>query len=137
MRLVLDTNVVLPALVFGRRLQLLREAWKNGLVRPLSCRETLDELTRALGYRKFGLSEGERRLLLAEYLGFVESMTLPEPPPPVPECRDRSDLIFFQLAVAGRADALVSGDRDVAVLATVSPVPLLNVAALKVRLSPP
>jgi predicted nucleic acid-binding protein len=33
------------------------------------------------------------------------------PPPAVPACRDPFDVPFLQLAVAGKARALVSGDR--------------------------
>ena len=35
---------------------------------------------------------------------------MPEPPPTVPECRNPFDRPFLELALAGRADALVSGN---------------------------
>jgi predicted nucleic acid-binding protein len=38
-RVVLDTNVILSALIFSRgRFAWLREAWKNGRIRPFVCR---------------------------------------------------------------------------------------------------
>ena len=44
-------------------------------------------------------------------------MRIPQPPPQVPDCRDALDLPFMHLAVAGQADVLVSGDRDLLALA--------------------
>ena len=48
MRAVFDTDVVLSALVFGRRLRWLRRAWADGTVAPIVCRETVTELLRVL-----------------------------------------------------------------------------------------
>ena len=50
MRAVFDTNVVISALVFGRRLVWLRHAWAAGSVIPIVCRETVAELLRVLTY---------------------------------------------------------------------------------------
>ena len=44
-------------------------------------------------------------------------IAIPEPPPAVPACRDAFDLPLLHLAVAGHADALVSGDADLLALA--------------------
>jgi predicted nucleic acid-binding protein len=48
----------------------------------------------------------------------------------VPPCRDPHDLPFLRLAVAGKAKALVSGDRDLLTLAGARGVcPILSVDA--------
>jgi predicted nucleic acid-binding protein len=59
-RAVFDTNVVVSALVFGRRLAWLRQAWASGQVVPLLCRPTAEELLRVLAYPKFRLTPAER-----------------------------------------------------------------------------
>jgi putative PIN family toxin of toxin-antitoxin system len=131
-RAVFDTNVVVSALVFGRRLAWLRQAWASGQVVPLLCRPTAEELLRVLAYPKFRLIPAERQLLLADYLPYAEVATLPTPPPPLPvACRDRDDTPFLQLALAARADALVSGDADLTVLREVAPVRVISAAALR------
>ncbi len=79
MRVVLDTNVVISALVFGSRLSWLRHACAAGTIRPIICRETVQELLRVLAYPKFGLDATERELLLGDYLPFAETAALPEP----------------------------------------------------------
>jgi len=55
--------------------------------------------------------------MLADYLPWTCSVRIPDPPPAVPACRDPLDAPFLQLAAAGRARWLVSGDRDVLALA--------------------
>ena len=129
-RPVLDTNVLLSALLFrSGALSWLRGAWRGGRVRPLASRETTAELVRVLAYPKFALNAGERRDLLDDYLPFCETVAVPEPPPAVPECRDPFDRPFLELAIAGGADALATGDADILALADVFPVPILSPAA--------
>ena len=117
-RVVLDTNVVLSALVFrSGRLAWLREAWPAERVTPVVCRETTEELLRALAYPKFGLSPEEREQLLADFLPYAEAVVLPNPlPPDLPACRDPDDAVFLALACAVGVDALVTGDSDLLAL---------------------
>jgi uncharacterized protein len=118
LRVVLDTNVVLSALVFGGGAAgRLRLAWQQGIFVPLASTATAQELMRVLGYPKFRLSAQEQEELLADYLPHTRAIRIPQPPPAVPACRDALDLPFMHLAVAGRAQVLVSGDRDLLVLA--------------------
>ena len=117
-RVVLDTNVVLSALVFraGAAGQ-VRQAWQRGLVLPLASTATAQELVRVLAYAKFRLSKAEQDELLADYLPYAETVRIPQPPPTVPDCRDVLDLPFMHLAMAGKAQVLVSGDRDLLAIA--------------------
>jgi uncharacterized protein len=110
---VLDTNVVLSALVFTRgRAVALREAWQAGRCQPLVSKATAGELIRALAYPKFKLDADEQRELLADYLPWCHSVTIPLKPPRTPVCRDPADVAFLQLAAVGKADFLVTGDQD-------------------------
>jgi predicted nucleic acid-binding protein len=63
------------------------------------------------------LSHAEQDELLADYLPYVETVRIPQPLPAVPDCRDVLDLPFMHLAVAGKAQVLVSGDRDLLAIA--------------------
>ena len=128
-RWVLDTNVILSALLFpSGRLTWLRDAWRVGIVVPLASRETTTELIRVLHYPRFDLTPGEREDLLADYLPHCESVTVSEPMT-IPQCRDPGDRPFLELAVAGRADALVTGDKDLLALAQTFPIPILTPTA--------
>ena len=118
LRVVLDTNVVLSALVFGGgQAGQLRRAWQAGAFVPLASAVTVQELVRVLAYPKFALARAAQDELLADFLPYAQTVRMPQPPPPVPECRDPLDVPFLQLAVAGQAQWLVSGDKDLLVLA--------------------
>lgn len=118
LRVVLDTNVLVSALVFGNDdWRWLRAAWQEHRVLPLVSRATADELFRVLAYPKFRLDPRERESLLADYLPYAEVVDLPEEIAGVPSVRDPDDTPFLALAVAGEADVLVSGDDDLRSLA--------------------
>lgn len=117
LRVVLDTNVVLSALVFGGgQAGRLRMGWQQGAFVPLVSTASVQELVRVLAYPKFRLSTPDQGELLADYLPYAQTVRIPQPPPLVPECRDPLDVPFLQLAVAGKAQVLVSGDKDLLVL---------------------
>ena len=78
---------------------------------------------RVLVYPKFRLDAAEREALLADYLPFGEIVSLPDPLPDLPAaCRDRNDAVFLHLAIASRAELLISGDDNLAVLSAAYPV---------------
>ena len=135
-RWVLDTNVVLSALirpggVSGR----LRLAWQAGMFVPLVSRATAAELIRVLAYPKFKLAPDEQHDLLADYLPWTEVARIPELPSKAPACRDPHDLPFLQLAFAAKADALITGDADLLVLAPVRKLAIITPAQAIEQLS--
>ena len=130
-RVVLDTNIVVSALLFGRgAMGWLADAWQTGRATPLASVQTTTELVRVLGYPKFRLSQAERDELLGEYLPWCEAAEA-DPLADVPDCRDPDDRIFLELAVSVSADALVTGDGDLLALAPVLDMPVLTPTAFK------
>ena len=137
-RVVLDTNVVVSALLFTRGPAVrVRHAWHAGKLLPLASRATAAELVRVLAYPKFRLSAEDQAELLADYLPAATVVPVPEPPPAVPRCRDPHDLAFLHLAAAGSADALVTGDADLLALAGQTPWRILTLAELLAQLPAP
>ena len=136
-RLVIDTNVLLSALLFhAGSLSWLRHAWHSNAIRPLVSRDTTVELIRVLSYPKFGLADDERDELLGDYLPWCETVAVSKPVE-VPACRDPFDRPFLALALTAKADALVTGDKDLLMLAEVFSVPILLPAMLRDRLPDP
>ena len=85
LRWVLDTNVVLSALIWpGGVSGRLRLAWQGGLFTPLVSRVTASELIRVLAYPKFKLTHAEQHDLLADYLPWTQAVRVPDPPPATP-----------------------------------------------------
>ena len=114
LRVVLDTNVVLSALLFtSGKLAWIRRAWQFQQLQPLVCRESVSELLRVLAYPKFRLSSQDQQALLEDFLPYTDVVELPQPWPELPLCRDAKDQMFIVLASVGKADALVTGDGDI------------------------
>ena len=133
-RAVLDTNVAVSALLFDHgSLRWLREAWTRGAFVPLTSRDTVLEIVRVLGYPKFKLSEEECTTLLGDYLPYCETVEVRKKPGRLPRCRDPRDLMFLELAVAGKADYVVTGDRDLLSISSFR-VPIVSSAAFRTHL---
>ncbi|MFA6311085.1 MAG: putative toxin-antitoxin system toxin component, PIN family [Sterolibacterium sp.] len=134
---VIDTNLILSALVFAQgRLTPLRLAWREQRILPLVSRVTAAELIRVLAYPKFRLTAKEQEELLADYLPYCKTVRIPSPPPMTPACRDALDVPFLQLALAGKAKALVTGDRDLLALAGGFACPIISAEQFFDTLSP-
>jgi putative PIN family toxin of toxin-antitoxin system len=130
-RAVLDSNVVVSALLFEEgQVAWLRATWSGGRCAPLVSAATTEELLRVLAYPKFRLSAEEREELLGDYLPFAETVIVPEMPD-VPRCADSDDQKFLELAFAGRASLLITGDR--ALLALSGKVPFEIVRSAQAR----
>ena len=135
LRVVLDTNILLSALVFQQgRLAWVRQAWQTGQIVPIVCRETVAELLRVLAYPKFKLAEEDRRELIADFLPWADTAVLPTDPPDLPGCRDPDDLVFLCLASTAGVDFLVTGDSDLLALRANFLPPILTADELKRRL---
>ncbi len=114
-RVVLDTNALISALLFGGQSGMLRDLWKSGRIIPLVSKETFAEFRKVLSYPKSKLSQREiRSILNEEILPFVEAVEIAEQVTGV--CRDTHDDMFLAVAAGGGAEYLVSGDRDLLVL---------------------
>jgi len=110
-RVILDTNVLVSALLFKGRLARLVELWKNGAIVPVISMETFTDLRRVLHYPKFALNADEIRAIIEdEILPFFDVVDIKEKVDGV--CRDPHDDMFLTAAVNARAAWIVTGDRD-------------------------
>ncbi len=125
-RAVLDTNVVLSALLFSGPPSQLVSAWQSSRLRPVVSAPILDEYIRVLAYPKFKLTNAEIRGLLEEdLLPFIETVTMP--PSAVLKVRDPDDAKFITCATAAAVRWLVSGDDDLLSLHRVKSVEIVSV----------
>jgi len=113
LRLVLDTNIVLDLLHFrDASAAPLRDALQSGGAVSFVDAACRDELERVLHYPQFGLAEGERQRILAEYAAMAQLLPRPaDDRPALPRCSDPDDQKFLELAQAARADLLVTKDK--------------------------
>ena len=111
-RVVLDTNTVISALLFRGELSWLVEHWRSGASIPLISRPVANELLRVLHYPKFALSESQIEAAASLYLPLAERVDVDAGDVSTAPCRDPADQMFRALAEYGRADVLVTGDLD-------------------------
>jgi uncharacterized protein len=111
LRIVVDTNVWIRALLAGRVTVPVLEAWKAGRFQAVVSQPLLDELNEVWQrprLQRHIAAEGARALLeqLCWRGEFVEVTTTP------PHCRDPKDYPVLATAIDGNADAIVTGDAD-------------------------
>ena len=111
MRVVLDTNVFVSALLFTGTVSEIVPLWQNGTITVLLSREILEEYLRVFSYPKFQLSEAEIKSLIEEELLPFVTVIKPKRRLRVVE-RDPSDNKFLECALAGKAQVIISGDKD-------------------------
>jgi uncharacterized protein len=113
MRLVVDTNVLISALVFKDSRQIpLREAWEAKRVTPLLSIATYRELKHVLCYRMFALEDDRIQAAIERIGPHIEWVAIDETQTgTLPKCSDRDDQKFLDVALCGRADALVTYDK--------------------------
>lgn len=123
-RVVVDTNVVVSALLFGGISGKLTPLWKGRHIQPLCSKEIIDEYVRVLAYPKFKLTESEIEFLLSQEIVRWFEIVMVSPGKPF-VAADPSDDKFIWCALQGKADAIISGDEHLLHL-TSSPIPILS-----------
>jgi putative PIN family toxin of toxin-antitoxin system len=110
-RVVLDTNVLISALLFKGELTRMVGLWQSGKMIPIISKETFDELRTVLEYPKFSLSRAEiKSLIEQEVLPFFEVVNVSNYVKGA--CRDPGDDKFISCAISANADCIVTGDKD-------------------------
>lgn len=131
-RIVFDTNVLISALLFATSTpaRALETAIITGQLVATSA--TLRELMAKLLSSRFDryVSQQPRDALLLRLAPLVEIVEVKEP---IRASRDPKDDKFIEAAVNGRADVLVSGDRDLLELHPFRGIAILTPAAYLAR----
>lgn len=136
MRLVIDTNVLLSALLWRSTPHALLEQARDGVATLISSPTLLAELANVLERPKFDAilvkSNTSRTHLLSQVRLLLEVI---EPPPlEQPVCRDPDDDAVLALARAALADLIVSGDDDLLSLRIFENIPIVTPAQALERL---
>jgi len=136
MKVVLDTNVVVSALLHRGPTNRLQVLWRSGVLRLAASQAILDEYTRVLSYPKFGFSGEFVAELLAEallpYLTRTDEWRgkltrLPTDP---------GDEMFLRAALQSDVEALISGDPHLTSLDGKYTFPILRPAIFLARYFP-
>ncbi len=126
-RWIIDTNVIVSRLLRpgGGASLAFNAAVRSGGGKLLFSTATLAELVEVLSRSKFDryVSAPDRRAFLASLSAFLEIVPVERR---IQVCRDPKDDKFLEVAVHGRADALITGDADLLVLHPFFDIPILT-----------
>jgi putative PIN family toxin of toxin-antitoxin system len=126
---VIDTNVIVSALLFGGKPGKLIQLWKAGQIQPLISKEITEEYLRVLAYPKFNLSENDIGFLLNhEILPYFKAVKIKPGRWKTAIEDDPSDDMFIRCAVSGICKIIISGDRHLLDLKTYGKIRILAVS---------
>lgn len=107
LRVVVDTNVFVSAFIWGGNPQKVIRKWLKGELILLLSPFLLAEILLVL--ERFGFNQKDLQKL--RYILEIHSLKL-APRRKVTLCRDKKDNQVLDLCLAGKADYLVTGDKD-------------------------
>ncbi|WP_216593880.1 putative toxin-antitoxin system toxin component, PIN family [Thioflavicoccus mobilis] len=135
---MLDTNTALSGLVWGGPPGALIDAARVGRIGLISSIPLIAELEGVLGRPKFAPALEARGIFAADlvegYAALVEILRPAQIPPTV--LRDPDDDVVLATALAGRADLVVSGDKDLTDLRRFRNIAIIDAVAAQALLPP-
>lgn len=109
-KVVMDTNVFISAVLFRGLTSRLVSYWQKGIISVLMSSAVLKEYAKALAYPKFKLTKTEiRGIIEQELLPYVAPVKVKNHLDVIKQ--DPEDNKFLELAAAGGADTILSGDK--------------------------
>lgn len=126
LRILLDTNVIVSAIVKGGAPRKIWLAFKEEQISLIFSISMLEEPQRVLRRPKFAniINEEELKKILLFIELFAEFTELC--PKEISICRDPADNHILLTADSGRADFIVTGDKDLLVLKTFRRIPIIT-----------
>ncbi len=127
MRVVIDTNILIRAVIrpqgtVGPVLLRLRQGEYTLLYSWESLEELIDVLNRPRIRDKYHLTDQDIQTVVGLILVRGEGVA---PTERITTCRDPKDDKFLEIAVAGEADLIVSGDQDLLALHPFAGIPIV------------
>ena len=127
MRILIDTNVAISGTFWPGKSKVLLNAVRQGDVTYITSETLLGELREVLTDqgKSFRLSAEEA----TQVIGAMRALaTLISPTSHVSICRDEDDNRVLECAQDGRADYIVTGDKDLLVLGVFAGIKIVNVS---------
>jgi len=132
-RVVLDTNVLISAILFGGKPREILEKAIHGKIRLCISEPILEELNGVLRRPKFGYSPEMIQFILTELAGISDFVT--------PSRRinvvlvDQKDNAILECAIEAKANYIVTGDSHLLKLGRYQRIEVLNSVAFLQKLS--
>lgn len=129
MRVVLDTNIWISAIIWGGLPDRLLILQANQQITIAISEELLQELANTLNKKKLKPKLQILEVTVSEIINlFRESVIVFSITPiEVANLRDPDDSVVLATAIAAQADAIITGDKDLLILDQFSNIPILTV----------
>ena len=124
-RVVLDTNILISSLIFRGELSFLVYLLKSNHFCLLLSKPILEELLRVLSYPKFKLSEQEIKEICYEHVLEYATLIAVDHKSHI-LLKDLSDNKILECAVSGKADYIVTGDKEILQIRKYQKIPILT-----------
>lgn len=115
LKIILDTNIIVSSFLFknSKPRQVLEIAKNDYLI--LLSESIIEEMKTVIRRTKFDryISLNAREELLKT---LIKASVIIEPNEEVNECRDAKDNKYLELAIAGQAECIITGDQDLLIL---------------------
>ena len=138
-RVTVDTNVLISATFWRGIPKQVIQTFEAGKAVLVLSDEILAEFERKLRHKKFANELAEAGLSVEVIFSGVRSMSELALPADVPEdaVRDPKDRMILACAVGGKADIIVSGDKDLVVLKEYQGISIVTPSDFLTMLNPP
>lgn len=122
---VLDTNILVSALILRGSTNQIANLWQNQQIKIVLCKEIFEEYIRVLAYPKFKLLPEEIQMLLEkEVLPYSHPVEVKKIIPVIQQ--DSSDDVFLACALKGNCKYIVSGDQHLLSLKTYQKIKIIS-----------
>lgn len=112
MRIVIDTNLLVSAFIFGGKVKRkLERILANERIYILTSEAVNEELQEVLFRDKFKKFQ-EKKFIESQLFAFLADVVTVTITQTFTDCRDSKDNKFLDLAVSGHADFIITGDGD-------------------------
>ncbi|MGI0041164.1 MAG: putative toxin-antitoxin system toxin component, PIN family [Nitrosopumilaceae archaeon] len=125
LRIVLDTNILVSAIISNGKPRKLFKMGIDGKYKILISKETLDELSKVLQRQKFKMTGGEIICVVSALMKTGENVRITSNFEVI--SNDPDDNIIINTAHDGNADYIVSGDKDIKTLKNFKKIKIVSV----------
>lgn len=125
MKVVIDTNIFISGIFWGGKPLQVLDHWIRDDFILLISKTILDEYSKTL----YDISKGRRDDLVDKWIFNISKYSeFVQPNQQFQICRDKDDNKWLDCAVAGSADFIISGDKDLLSLKSIFPVQIVQLA---------
>jgi hypothetical protein len=130
LKVIIDTNLLISSLLGGLKTKLLYQCLKKKLFKIVFSDELMAEFLEVISRPE--LSKYIKEKEIEELLELLEPITIfIKPVVKINTCRDPKDNFILELAISGKVDCIITGDKDLLTLHSFQGISILNISEFR------